>query len=219
MKQKNLETLDFSLKDEIQKICSLPKGKRWDYFWTYYKVPLLIAAVVIVVIWMLGSFAVSAFLGTFFPKEPISMAVAVSGYTGCGDWLEECLSSIGYDADSENMQVLTSLPYTEEKDDFVISSTLWLTAGQPDIFLVNQASYDYLLTLDILAEIDTAWPQELRSLAADRQVDAWALDISDTAFARRHSLEGPVYLCMYVSAQGFDRALDIVEYILTEPVP
>lgn len=216
MKQKNLETTDFSLKDEIRKLRSLPKGKRWEYFWMYYKIPLLLLIVGILFLWMLGSFAVNAFLGTFFPKEPISMAVAASGFTNCDDWMEACLDSIGYDEKTEKMQVLSSVPYNPEREDFVISSTLWLTAGQPDIFIVDQASYNYLLTLDIL--VDTAaWPEELQALAGDRRVDSYALEITDTPFVRRHNLKGTIYLCMNVGGQGYDRALDIVEYLLSEP--
>ena len=217
MKQKNLESFDFSLKQEIAKIRSLPEGKRWEYVWEYYKVPLLMVCIGILFVWMLGSFAVSAFMGTFFPKDPISMAVAVPGFTNCDAWLEECLTAIGYEEKEENMQILTTMPHTPEQDDFVISSTLWFTAGQPDIFIVDQAGYDYLLTLDVLAEIETAWPEALQALAEDFTVDAHALDVSSTAFARQHGLDGqPLYLCMYVSGHGFTRALDIVAYILTE---
>lgn len=216
MKQKNLETTDSSLKDEIRKLRSLPKGKRWEYFWMYDKIPLLILIAGILFLWMLGSFAVSAFLGTFFPKEPISMAVAASGFTDCDEWMEACLDAIGYDEKREKMQVLTSVPYNPEREDFVISSTLWLTAGQPDVFIVDQASYNYLLTLDILADT-AAWPEELQALAGNRRVDAYALEITDTLFVRRHGLEGTIYLCMNVSGQGYDRALDIVKYLLSEP--
>ena len=217
MKQKNIESFDFSLKKEIAKIQNMPGDKRWEYIWDYYKVPLLGICIGILFVWMLGSFAVSAFLGTFFPKEPISMAVAVPGFTNCDPWLSRCLDAIGYDESKENMQVLTTMPHSGERDDFVISSTLWLTAGQPDIFIVDESGYRYLLTLDILAEPDTAWPEALQSLAAERKIDDYALDISSTAFAREHGLDGSaVYLCMYASGHGFVRALAIVQYILTE---
>lgn len=221
MKQKNLETLNFSLKDEINKLRSLPKGKRWEYFWEYYKVPLFLTLCAIAFLWLLGSFAVNMFMGTFFPKAPISMAVTVYGFQDCDDWLEDCLDAVGYDKKEENMQVLTCAPYSENQDDFLISSTLWFTAGQPDIFICDENTLNYLLGLDMLASIPETWPAELQKIAAGTGwgvKNSCALDISGTAFCRRHGLtDQTVYLCMNVSGQGFTRALDIVKYILTEP--
>lgn len=215
MSQKNLETTGFSIRAEIEKIRSLPKEKRWEYVGMYYKLPLLLLAASLVVFWMLASFAVSAVRGTFFPKEPISIAVAVPDFTNCDGWMAECENAIGYDEKKENLQVLVCAPYTPERDDFVISSTLWFTAGQPDVFLVDQASYDYLLPLDVLTAISD-WPEPLRDLATERQVDAFGLDISDTTFVRQHCPGQTVYLCMTSVGQGTTRAVDIVQYLLSE---
>ena len=217
MPQKNLETTDFSVRDEFEKIRSLPKGKRWEYFWMYYKIPLLLLAAFLIFFWMLGSFAVSAIRGTFFPKAPISVAVAVPGFSDCGDWLTTCQKAIGYDETREDLQLLTSAPYSPERDDFVISSTLWFTAGQPDIFIVDEGSYNYLLTLDVLTDI-SSWPESLQRLAGERRIDAFSLDISDTAFVLKYCPGETVYLCMFSGGKGSHRALDIVEYLLSEPL-
>ena len=221
MKQKNIETLDFSLKEEIAKIRSLPKGKRWEYFWEYYKFPLFITFCAAVFLWMLGSFAFHAVWGTLFPKEPISMAVTVAGFEDCNAWLDGCLAEIGYDEKKEKMQVLTCSPYSASQDDFLISSTLWFTAGQPDIFLCDEGTLSYLMEIDMLASLPDAWPEELQQLAFATGwtgENPYAIDITDTAFCEVHGLtDQTVYLCMNVSGKGFGRALDIVEYILTEP--
>ena len=217
MPQKNLETTDFSLKKELERLRSLPKGKRLEYIRMYYKLPLLLFAAGLIVFWMVGSFAVSAVRGTLFPKEPVSIAIALPGFADCTDWLAQCQEGIGYDDKKENLQVLSSVPYSAGQDDFVISSTLWFTAGQPDIFIVDEGSYRYLLTLDILTDI-SGWPEPVRQLADGRRIDAFALDISDTAFVSGHCPGQRVYLCMYSGGKGTQRAFDIVEYLLSEPV-
>lgn len=217
MPHKNLETTDFSPKKELERLRSLPKDKRLEYIRMYYKLPLLLLAAGLIVFWMLGSFAVSAVRGTLFPKEPVSVAIAVPGFAGCSDWLENCREGIAFDDKKENLQLLTSVPYSAERDDFVISSTLWFTAGQPDIFIVDEGSYRYLLNLDILTDI-SAWPESVQQLAGERRIDAFALDISDTAFVSGHCPGQTVYLCMYSGGKGTQRAFDIVEYLLSESV-
>lgn len=221
MKKKNQNSIFFSLHGEIAKIRSLPAGKRWEYLWEYYKVPLFISLCVLAVGWMVLSFAVSAVQGTLFPKEPLSIAVAVPGFQDCDVWLEDCLDAIAYDDSKESMQILTCVPYSPEQDDFVISSTLWFTAGQPDIFLCDEATLEYLTGLDMLASLCDTWPEELLQLARDNgwtEAQPYAVDISHTRFCLEHSLNtAPVYLCMNVSGAGFSRALDIVAYLLSEP--
>jgi len=217
MKQKNLETSDFSLKEEIRKIRGLPKEKRWEYIWDYYKAAFFIAAAGIFLFVTLGSFLVNMIVGTLFPKEPISIAFAVPGFSDCEPWMAQCLESIGYDDKTEKFQAMSTAPYSDIRDDFRISTTVWFTAGQPDIFVVNEAGYQYLLDLEVLADITQRWPEPLQQLAADHMAGNYALEISDTPFAEAYGLsEEPTYLCMFVSGMGFERALDIVAYILQE---
>lgn len=219
MKQKSQNSISVFLGREIATIRALPREKRWEYLWEYYKVPLFIFLCTLVVSWMVLSFAVSAVRGTFFPKDPISMAVTVPGFQDCDAWLADCLDAVGYDAGQESMQILTCAPYSAEQDDFVISSTLWFTAGQPDIFLCDEATLEYLMGLDMLASFPEVWPEDLLQLARDTgwtEAQPCAIDVSGIAFCQEHSLKGPVYLCMNVSGAGFSRALDIVTYLLSE---
>ena len=217
MKQKNLETSDFSVKEEIQKIRSLPKEKRFEYIWEYYKAAFFIIAFGIFFLWMMTSFLVNMFIGTFFPKDPVSIGFSLSHNIQYDDWVDRCLIAIGYDEKEENLQVLEAAPYSESRDDFIIQSTVWFTAGQPDIFIVNEDAYQHLLGLEVLADFRTTWPEELQQLAQDRMVSPYALDISGTPFAEEHAVrDDPLYLCMFVGGHGFQRALDIVEYLLTE---
>lgn len=97
----------------------------------------------------------------------------------------------------------------------MIKSTLWLTAGQPDIFIVDEDGYEYLLSLDILADLSRDWPAELQALSAGYPVTEYAVEISGTAFAREHGIsDEPVYLCMFANGHGYQRGLDIAAYIL-----
>ena len=147
------DSINFSFKKDLETIQSLPKEKRWKYIWDYYKIIILVLPVALIVLLILGSFCVNMVKGTFFPKGPVSIGIAVSGYSASPDWLQSCEEAIGYDPKREYLQILESPPYSTERDDFVIKSTLWLTAGQPDIFIVDSAGYEYLLSLDILVDL------------------------------------------------------------------
>ena len=202
MNPKNLETNSFSLRQEIEKVKALPKEQRLDYLWTYYKLTLFIALGAIVFVWMVVSFAVSAFMGTFFPEEPISVAVVAQTWEDAGlqGWVEQCKEAIGYDEKKEELTVLTSTGPSQYNNNFVINCTCWLAAGQPDIFLCNRATLDYLLEQQVLLELEA---------------DTYWLDVTDSAFAQAAGVtEEPLYLCMYLNGSGRERALDIVAYIL-----
>ena len=206
-----------ALKAELNKIRSLPKGKRWEYIWEYYRLTVFLAAFAIFFTWMIGSFLVNSLMSTLFPRDPFTMAIATADYSGSDAWLADCLTAIGYDEKEEKFQILTTTPYNDTTDDFLTKTTVWFLNGQPDIFLLDEASYQYLLGQEALADLTEAWPQELQALASGRMVDAHRLDLTGTPFAEAYGLEGEaVYLAMYIHGNGFDRALDLVEYILTE---
>lgn len=215
MGHNNYESVDFSLKKDIETIKLLPKEKRWEYIWDYYKIAILVLPTTLITLLILGSFCVNMIMGTFFPKEPVSIAIAVSGYSASPEWMKDCEEAIGYDSKRECLQILESPPYSSDLDDFVVKSTLWLTAGQPDIFIVDSDGYEYLLSLDILASLPQDWPAELLALSAEYPVSENAVDISGTIFAKEHSIsEEPVYLCMFVQSAGYQRGLDIAAFIL-----
>ena len=158
------DSINFSFKKDLETIKSLPKEKRWKYIWDYYKIIILVLPVALIVLLILGSFCVNMVKGTFFPKDPVSIGIAVSGCSASPDWLQGCEEAIGYDPKREYLQILESPPYSTERDDFVIKSTLWLTAGQPDIFIVDEDGYEYLLSLDILVDLSRDWPVDSRRI-------------------------------------------------------
>lgn len=209
MKQKNLETSSFSLREEIEKIKSLPEDQRLDYLWTYYKATAFIALACLIVAWMVISFAVSAFVGTFFPKAPISIAFAAHSWEDAAieTWVADCKEAIGYDEKEEDLQILTSTGISDYNDSFVINCTCWLAAGQPDIFLCNQPTLDYLLGQQVLIDLSG-----VEALDVDG-TEVYALEVSGETWGIP---DEPLYLCMYINGSGHDRALDIVQYILSE---
>jgi hypothetical protein len=216
MKQTDTNDTVFSLKTEIAKIRSLSPKKRFEYIWEYYRLTVFLIAFGLFFCWMIGSFLINTVSNTLFPKQTFSIAFAASDFSANEQWTQQCLDSIGYDEEQESFQLLTCAPHNDTTDDFRISTSVWLVNGQPDIFIAEDYSCQYLLELEALADLTEVWPTELQQLAADRMVDPWRLDLSGTAFAEAYGLaESQVYLCMYVHGDGFDRALDIVEYILT----
>lgn len=206
-----------SLKTEIEKIRRLPKGKRLEYVWEYYRLALFLIAFSLFFVCAIGSFLVNGITGILFPKAPFSIAVAAPGFSVSQAWTEECLQALDYNEKNEHFQLLTSAPLSDAADDFRINANVWMVNGQPDIFVVNESSYRYLVEMEALADLEQTWPEELLHLASHRKADPFSLDITGTPMAEAFRLtEGRVYLCMYAHGSGFARALDLVEYILTE---
>lgn len=211
------QNTDSSLKAEFEKIRSLPKGKRWEYIWEYYRMTFFLCAFFLFFLLAIGSFLVNGLMNFLFPKETVSIAFAAPGFSANQVWMESCLEEIGYDEKKEELQILTSAPLSNTSDDFRINASVWMANRQPDIFIVSESSYRHLQDLDALAELQQVLPEHLHPLAAARLIDDFALDISDTPIAEAYGLtEESVYLCMYLDGSGFQRALNIVEYILTE---
>lgn len=207
----------FSLKAELDKIRRLPKGKRWEYIWEYYRLAFFLLAFSLFFLFAIGSFLVNGLMNVLFPKAPFSIAFAAPGFSSSQVWVENCLNALDYDENAEEFRILTSAPLSDAADDFRINASVWMANGQPDIFIVNERSYRHLLGTDALADLETVFPEELFLQTKGRMPDAFSLDISGTPMAEAHGLTGgPVYLCMYIHGNGFDRALDLVEYILTE---
>lgn len=199
------------LKAEFEKIRSLSKGKRLEYIWEYYRLTFFLFAFFLFFFFAIGSFLVNGLTNMLFPKDAFSIAFAAPGFSASREWAEGCLESIGYEESSEEFRILTSAPLSDTSDDFRINATVWMANGQPDLFVVNEAGYRCLLELEALADLRGIFPED------PRMVDAFALEVSGTPMTEANGLtEGPVYLCMYADGSGFDRALDVVKFILTE---
>ncbi len=205
----------FSLKAELEKIQSLPRGKRWEYVWEYYRTAFLLVVFFLFFAGAILSFLVTGLTNILFRQDTFSIAFAAPGYSGSQAWTADCLEAIGYDEKKEDFLVLTSAPLSETSDEFRITATVWLANRQPDIFIVNESSYRHLLELEALADLGQLLPEEL--LENYPLTDSFALDISGTPLAEETGLtEEAVYLCLYADGGGLERALDVVEYILTE---
>lgn len=211
MNPKNMETSSFSLREEIEKVKALPKEQRADYLWTYYKLTAFLVLAGFILAWMVISFAVSAFMGTFFPEDPVSIALVSQSWEdpGLNQWVEDCKEAIGFREKEEELTLLTSTGPSQYNDSFNISCTLWLSAGQPDIFLCNRDALDYLLEQQVLLDLSELLP--------DTAPETYWLDITGYGFAQAAGVtEEPLYLCMYRNGSGLERATDIVDYILSE---
>ena len=202
---------------EIAKIRSLPKGKRWEYIWEYYKLTFFLVAFAVFFLGMIGNFLISGLVNTLYAKDPVSIAFAVTDFSNCEEWMDSCLAAIGYDEKQEDLQVLAAQPYSDTSDTFRINTSVWLVNGQPDIVVVNEASFQYLMELEALADLQEILPAELLPQGSDRMIAIYGVDLTGTAFAKAYGItEEPVYLCINPHGNGYQRALDIVRYILSE---
>ena len=126
--------------DKYVKIWDVPKGKRWEHYWNYYKVHTIVGAFVLILLIMLIK-------DVFFQEKPdLVVTVASTRYftTESNEELSKVLSGYARDYNGnrhkfvDNYQVTMS---TEANADKLIAQFQNTDAA---VFLLDQDIYDYL---------------------------------------------------------------------------
>lgn len=181
-----------SLKKNLEYSKTLPREERLPFFWDYYKVAIITFIVFLslacIVLGTVGQTAVGA-LGT---RQSISLAIAAEDVADCENWAAEFSRST---LETRNIQLdlLKTSGYYEGNAEFEIELVCWLAAGQPDLLICDADTLHYCEEQDILAD--------LAPYLSGKESAFW-IEISDTAFAREHGAEAPLYLCHIINSTG-----------------
>ena len=154
--------IDFSLKDMKQKMAGMTVGQKADYIWTYYKVPILAAAFILVFTFSL----VSAILKNTLADPVLSYGVVERADVHCGEALDQIAAeafpaSTGFHA-PERCSITS--PADENNPYGPIQLAALVSAGDLDVILADKSIADYLVEGEAALSVT---------------------DISDTAIGRR----------------------------------
>lgn len=135
--------------DKYVKIWDVPKGKRWEHYWNYYKVHTIVGAFVLLLLAML-------IRDVFFQEKPdLVVTVASTKYftTESNEELSRVLSSYARDYNGnghkyvDNYQVTMSTEANADMQMVIASQTKLIAQFQNTdaaVFLLDQDIYDYL---------------------------------------------------------------------------
>lgn len=135
--------IDFSLKDMKQKMTGMTVGQKADYIWTYYKIPILAAAFILIFTFSL----VSAIMKNTLADPVLSYGVAERADVHCGEALDQIAAeafpaSTGFHA-PERCSITS--PADENNPYGPVQLAALVSAGDLDVILADKAIADYLV--------------------------------------------------------------------------
>ncbi len=136
--------------DHVYKPSEIPKGQRFQYFWDYYKIPVLVGVLILIV--------VIYFLKTvvFAPKTDVSILIASREYVDYGvtEQIAEQMRALPYDLDGDG-DVLVSMDYIhldpeaqQQDPEYYNAQKMKLVAvlstAETALQIVDEETYQYL---------------------------------------------------------------------------
>ena len=135
--------IDFSLKDMKQKMAGMTVGQKADYIWTYYKVPILAAAFILVFTFSL----VSAIMKNTLSDPVLSYGVVERADVHCGEALDQIAAEAFPDSTGFYAPERCSItsPADENNPYGPVQLAALVSAGDLDVILADKAIADYLV--------------------------------------------------------------------------
>lgn len=135
--------IDFSLKDMKQKMVGMTAGQKADYIWTYYKVPILAAAFILI----FTASLVSAILKNTLSDPVLSYGVVERADVYCGEAFDQIAAEAFPDSTGFYAPERCSItsPADEASPYGPVQLAAHLSAGDLDVMLADKAIADYLV--------------------------------------------------------------------------
>ena len=198
---------------DLDTLRSLHGRKRWEHIWAYYKLPIVIA---LIIVYMFGYAAYRHLT----KKEDVLYLGLVN--VAAGSDLTEQLT-IGFSesqqlTQKQQVNLLSGLLLTESEnadEQYVYASEMKLlgavSAQRMDVILMDAAARDELLAEDYFLDLRTldASFGDLPGLNENGTV----LDVSDTLFIKQAGFSGRVYLGVVQNAPHPERAAAYIRYL------
>ena len=224
-----------SVTPTLKELKSILKPMSWkdrlEYLWTYYKVVLVIAAVIGMILSLVVSAIQSKQIQTLYSGVLINLVVEQEKQDEIVNELTELLDGDG----KKRIVKLTDINYIPGNDpvDFEMNDAgatklaILVTTGSLDYILTDDGVYAELIARDTYANLQNILTQEQQAQLKDsmiwREADEenpsypMALDISDTAFAKDVAPYNKVVYLIFVGNSGNgERNQAFLEYIYSE---
>lgn len=232
-REKKRGKLGTFLRTEREKLRPMSGSERVSYLWEYYKLPILLAAFIL--IFIIG--LVTAIVSGLSRDPQLYVYLSTGTEDACTAWFDGYEESRGYTG-HELVQVSSGRAAGENASlygagyTFNLQYTADLTAHTIDVVLCDQETLDYLLQTETLADLSTALNGDAAQRAPDDLVwcafdpaaaqpddteytpGYFALDISDTPFGRQIDCGNGVYFTVVAIDERPEEIQAFLDYIL-----
>ena len=198
---------------DLDTLRSLHGRKRWEHIWAYYKLPIVIA---LIIVYMFGY----ATYRHLTKKEDV-LYLGLVNVTAGSDLTEQLTTGFSENqqlTQKQQVNLLSGLLLTESEnadEQYVYASEMKLlgavSAQRMDVILMDASARDELLAEDYFLDLRTldAFFGNLTGLNQNGTV----LDISDTLFIKQAGFSGRVYLGIVQNAPHPERATAYIRYL------
>lgn len=201
-------------KAEWETLRSLHGRKRLDHIWTYYKMPIILAVIVVYIIAYIGYRQATR-------KEEVLYLAMVNVSAGeelTGELTDGFLAQQGLTGGREDVYLYNGLLLSENADQqYVYASRMKilgaLAADQLDVVLMDAEARDAFLQEGYLADLRTLDPS-LEGVEGLDDSGLW-LDVSASPMMAAAGFPDRVYLGVIVQAPHPDRAAAFIHYLLS----
>lgn len=198
---------------DLDTLRSLHGRKRWEHIWAYYKLPIVIA---LIIVYMFGYAAYR-----HLTKKEDVLYLGLVNVTAGLDLTEQLTAGFSENqqlTQKQQVSLLSGLLLTEsEKTDeqYVYASEMKLlgavSAQRMDVILMDASARDELLAEDYFLDLRTLDASFVNLTGLNQ--NGTVLDISDTPFIKQAGFSGNVYLGVVQNAPHPERAAAYIRYL------
>ncbi|CAM3634502.1 hypothetical protein COLU111180_00320 [Cohnella lubricantis] len=213
------------------------KAKKWDHFFHYYKIHIIVGIIVLIAI----GFGVKSYMDHRAEQErlaklpPPDLRIMFYGnyyYQGSFSVDTEQMGAQALEQFPEWQRIISNLIYvpaevrSEQDMAFIQKSIVSLLDDKSDLFILDRANFDKLVNEDLFAPLETL-PGDSAALASsdaavktstidDPAERAYGIDLSDTPLADDMDLEGSTEYIAAIRAdtEHTDNAVAFIEHYL-----
>ena len=199
--------------NDLDTLRSLHGRKRWEHIWAYYKLPIVIA---LIIVYMFGYAAYR-----HLTKKEDVLYLGLVNVTAGLDLTEQLTAGFSENqqlTQKQQLSLLSGLLLTEsEKTDeqYVYASEMKLlgavSAQRMDVILMDASARDELLAEDYFLDLRTLDASFVNLTGLNQ--NGTVLDISDTPFIKQAGFSGNVYLGVVQNAPHPERAAAYIRYL------
>lgn len=202
-------------------------GEKMEYLWEYYRWVLLVAAFGAIVIAMVVTGIVNSSGKVFYSGAVVNVQLGEEGEAFLTDHLEEIFPA----PKGERAKLFTtSFQDLQKASDVEMSAAtayrvvLMITAEDYDYMIMDETAWNYYRNHPVFTALDEMFPDEVIERYSDRIVRyqpedseelPLAIDITDSAFARKYAQQGTkVYIAFPGNTGRTELNDDFLEYLM-----
>lgn len=222
------QTLPQWLREEIEKMRPMSPRKRWEHFWTYYKIHTLLVLGGIVLLFGFLSAQIHAGKEVLISGVFLNTDTRAEGYTYLSDgYWKHCGGNKQQRVDMiETLMIdFSKGVVADDSADRIMQVDALIAAKTLDYMILDETALEFYAPQELCMDLTQVLsPEQLERLrenivtvyGLERKEDyAAAIDITNSAFAKKFGLtKAPTYLVVVCNAPAAENIPEFLDYLL-----